>query len=225
MSNRYLPTAKGRLIATNEPRMEKSEIQAISRALKAQVDAAKTAIKAEAPKLKADFELQLITEYPACGDPVWRDALNEALKAYEIQRARVEARCKELDIAERWWPQLCPPFWAASWRHVAGPNYEEYRAEMTKLHNLQVDQVIQSRLVQLEVDSANTILDLAIHQCITPAAKEFLARLPAIEKLIPKMTVAEVKALSEGRAVKTPPLQLNEPAKLLQLPPSDGNNS
>jgi hypothetical protein len=49
---------------------------------------------------------------------------------------------------------------------------------MTRLHNIQVDDVIKSRLVQLEVDSANIIFELALHGCVTDAAKQFMAQLP-----------------------------------------------
>jgi hypothetical protein len=207
-----------------ESKMTKAEIDTISRALRNKVKAAATAINALAPKLKAEFELQLVTEYPSCGDPVWADALNEVRKCYEIQRARVEARSKELKIPERFWPHLMPPSWTSHYSDCT-PDFKDYRAEMRRLAHIQIDEVIQSRLVQLEVDSANIQFELAAHGCITDAANEFLARLPSIEALIPKLTVSEVEGLIEGRAIKTPLPQLNEPAKLLQLPPSDEQSS
>jgi len=56
----------------NEPkRINKSELEAIGRALRANVKAAKATITALGPKLKAEFEVQLNLTYPASGDPVW----------------------------------------------------------------------------------------------------------------------------------------------------------
>ena len=45
-------------------RMNKSELDAIARALRANVKAAKATIIALGPKLKAEFEVQLNTSYP-----------------------------------------------------------------------------------------------------------------------------------------------------------------
>jgi hypothetical protein len=235
MSNRYLP-----IVRTQQVRMTKSEMDNISRALKAKVNAAKAAILAYAPKLKADFESQLITKYPPNGDAVWADALNTVLKVYEIQRARVEARCEELRISERFRPQLTRPGWMSHWKQ-SPPDFEDLRTEMRRLHSIQVDDVIKSRLVQLEVDYANIQVELAMYGCVTTEARQFLAQLPTIESLIPKITVSEVEGLIEGRPINTPKLQLDAPAKLLQLecdeshlqvappaltlPPSDGSNS
>jgi hypothetical protein len=82
-------------------RINRSELEAISRALRANVKAAKAAIIALGPKLKAEFEVQLSVSYPAHGDPVWEDALHTVYETYEIQQARVEARCEELRIPQR----------------------------------------------------------------------------------------------------------------------------
>jgi hypothetical protein len=109
----------------------------------------------------------------------------------------------------------------SGWKQSAGDDFKDLRAEMRRLAHIQIDDMIKSRLVQLDVDSANIQYELAAHQCVTDAAKQFIAQLPSIESLIPKLRVSEVKALIEGRAVNPPALQLNEPAKLLQLPPID----
>jgi hypothetical protein len=215
-----LTTGTRPVSASNGPKMNKSEMESISRALKMQVNAAKAAIKAYAPKLKAEFELQLMTEYPPSGDPVWTEALNTVLGVYETQRARVEARSEELRIPERFRPHLTRPGWISGYRSC-GPDLKEYQDEMRRLHSIQVDDMIQSRLVQLDMDSAAIQMELAAHGCITDAAKQFFDRLPKIESLIPKLTVNEVEGLIEGRAIAVPPVQLDAPAKLLPLPPSD----
>ena len=75
---------------TAEKRISKSELDTIGRALRANVKAARHTIAALGPKLKAEFAVQLMTKYPASGDPVWKDALDKAYVAYEIQSQRVE---------------------------------------------------------------------------------------------------------------------------------------
>jgi hypothetical protein len=202
MSDRYLP------IVRPQARMTKSEIENIARALKAKVKAAQTAILALAPKLLTEFEVQLNVEYPASGDSVWMDALNEVYRVYEIQRVRVEARSKELRIPERFRPHLTEPGWVSSWKSSA-PDFKDYRAEMRRLASIQIDDMIKGRLALLERDSADIQYELAVQGCVTEAAQQFLAKLPAIESLIPKLKVSEVEAMIEGRATGIPPAMLN----------------
>jgi hypothetical protein len=213
MNNKYLP------IVRPKARMTKSEMDVISRALRAKVKAATNAILALAPKLLAEFEVQLNVEYPPSGDPVWMDALNRVYKEYEIQRARVEARCKELRIPEPFRPELTRPGWKSS-----APDFKDYRAEMRRLAFIQIDDMIKSRLALLERDSADIIYELAVHGCVSDAAHEFLAKLPTIESLIPKLKVSEVEAMIEGRATDILPTLLNA-AEKPQLPSSHENNS
>jgi hypothetical protein len=180
-------------------RMSKAEMDVIARALKAKVHAAKTGILARAPKLLADFEGQMELVYPPSGDKVWAEALNTVMKVYEVQAAIVEARCRELGIPERFRPQLTRPGWISNWKG-ASANFRELREEMRRLAAIMVDDQIKSRLAKLEADSADIQCELAMHGCVTDAAKEFLANLPSVAQLIPPLKVAEVEALIEGRA-------------------------
>ncbi len=222
------------IVRKNAPRMSKSDIDTILRALKAKVNAAKANIIACRPKLIEEFEINLNVTYPPSGDPVWMDALNRVVKEYEIQRARVEARCRELNIPAKFRPALLRPGWSSSWKSSCS-DFEDLRVEMRRLANIQADNIIKSMLAQLETDSANIQYELAIHGCVTDAARQFLANLPTVESLIPKLRLSEVEALIEGRAMGIPPAMLSngsgaeDPALTMtekpQLPSSDGNKS
>jgi hypothetical protein len=183
----------------SEPkRINKSELDAIGRALRANVKAAKATIIALGPKLKAEFEVQLNLTYPASGDPVWREALERVYACYETEQARVEARCQELRIPERFRPKLDPPSWSDGWR-CSCSDFKDMRAEMRRLAGIQIDDMLKSRLAQLELDSANIQFEIASHGCVTPAAQAFLKKLPAIETMVPPIKVSEIEALIEGR--------------------------
>jgi hypothetical protein len=182
----------------SETRINKSELEAIGRALRANVKAAKATIIALGPKLKAEFEVQLTVTYPASGDPVWREALSAVYDVYKIQQARVEARCEELRIPEKFRPKLRPPGWSDGWQ-TSCSDFKEMRAEMRRLAGIQIDDMLKSRLAQLELDSANVQFEIASHGCITEAAHAFLKRLPSIEAMVPPIKVSDVEALIEGR--------------------------
>jgi hypothetical protein len=196
-------------------RINKFELDAIGRALRANVKAAKATIIALGPKLKTEFEVQLGITYPASGDPVWREALQAVYETYRIQQARVEARCVELGIPERFRPKMNPPSWSDGWR-CSCANFQDMRAEMRRLAGIQIDEMLKSRLAQLELDSANIQFEIAAHGCITDAAKEFLNRLPSIEAMIPPIKVSDVEALIEGRTISK--LMTSDSEDNLQLP-------
>src|ERR1700693_1106283 len=152
-------------------RMNKSELDAIARALRANVKAAKTTIVALGPKLKAEFEVQLNTSYPASGDPVWQVAMHKLHEHYVQEQKIVDARCDELRIPQKFRPHITPPSWADSWRSSCY-DFKDMRAEMRRLAGVQIDDMLKSRLAQLELDSANIQFELASHGCITDAARE-----------------------------------------------------
>ena len=130
-------------------------------------------------------------------------------------KSRVSAsrgRCKELGLPERFWPKLISPGWLDGWKSTAGPGYKELRAEMQRLADIQIDDMLKSRVAKLELDSANIQFEIATHGCITDAAKDFLARLPKIEEMIPPVKVSEVEALIEGKTFR--PLTKNAAGNL-----------
>jgi hypothetical protein len=185
-----------------EKRISKSELETIGRALRANVKAAKNTIAALGPKLKAEFEVQLMATYPASGDPVWQDALQKVYKEYEIQEERVRERCKELGIPQRFWPRLSPPGWRDSWQSQCA-DFKDLRAEMRRLAGIQIDDMLKSRLAKLELDSANIQFEMATHGCITDAAKEFLRKLPKIDEMVAPVGVSEIEALIAGKIVRS----------------------
>jgi hypothetical protein len=192
----------------SETRINKSELEAIGRALRANVKAAKATIVALGPKLKAEFEVQLMTTYPSDGDPVWKDALGKVYACYAEQQARVQARCEELRIPERFRPHLTPPGWQDSWRSSCF-DYKDLRTEMRRLAGIQIDDLLKSRLAQLELDSANIQFEIASRGCITEAAQEFLRKLPSIEAMVPPVKMSEIEALIEGRPQRVDSLALH----------------
>jgi hypothetical protein len=197
------------------PHINKSELEAINRALRANVKAAKATIIALGPKLKAEFEVQLNVTYPASGDSVWKEALNEVYACYQIQQARVEARCQELKIPERFRPQLCPPGWNDGWQRSCS-DFKDLRSEMRRLAGIQIDDMLKSRLAQLELDSANIQFEIASQGCITEAAQEFLKRLPAIETMVLPIEVSDIETLMEGRPQQSTLLAGVSPTRLLE---------
>jgi hypothetical protein len=89
---------------------------------------------------------------------------------------------------------------------------------MRRLAGAQIDDMLKSRMAQLELESANIQFEIASHGCVTDAAREFLEKLPSVESMIPPLKISEVEALIEGRPSgerlsilnAEPKLELNE---------------
>jgi hypothetical protein len=182
-------------MSDNNGRMKQSEIKHVSQALRARVKAARATIIALGPKLKATFEAEVSRRYPAKGDPVWLDAMKKLNQATEAQRARVAERSEELGIPHRFRPDISGPRWS-DWHDCQG--YKGLRAELCRVANLQIDDMLKTRLAEMERDSADIQFEIASQGCVTDAAKEFMAKLPSIDALIPAITMDEVQALVEG---------------------------
>jgi hypothetical protein len=176
-------------------RMKQSEIKHVSQALRARVKAARATIVALGPKLKATFEAEVTRRYPAKGDPVWQDAMKKLDRATEEQRARVADRCEELGIPHRFRPDISGPHWS-DWHDCQG--YKGLRAELCRVAYLQTDDMLKTRLAEMERDSADIQFEIASNGCVTDAAKTFMARLPSIDAMIPAITIDQVQALVEG---------------------------
>jgi hypothetical protein len=185
----------GATVSEGNGRMKQSEIKHVSQALRARVKAARATIIALGPKLKANFEVEVSRRYPARGDAVWLDAMEKLDRATKEQRARVAERCEELGIPHRFRPTIAGPHWS-DWHDSYA--YKSLRAELCRVANLQIDDMLKTRLAEMERDSADIQFEIASQGCLTDAAKEFMAKLPSIDALIPAITMEEVQALIEG---------------------------
>ena len=123
-------------------KLTKYEIGLLSKPLRTSTKAAKLAILAIGPKLKADFEIQLKTLYPADGDPVWNEEFNALHAEYQKRQARVAQRCDELKIPPRFQPKLVPAGWDYGDHHYFKPIRDEYR----RLAHFQIDELIKSKV-------------------------------------------------------------------------------
>ena len=80
------------------------------------------------------------------------------------------------------------------WLAVFRQWFKDMRAEMRRLAGIQIDDMLKSRLAQLELDSANIQFEIASYGRITEAAQEFLKRLPAIETMALPIKVSDIEA-------------------------------
>jgi len=176
--------------------MTKGELENLLRAFRLNAKAAKTSIVNLGAKLKAEFEVQLNTFYPASGDPVWEEEYKALLGEWEKRRARVDKRSAERGIPERFRPSLQSPRWSYGDEQC----YKELRPELRRLAHTQIDLMVKSRLESLDAQSAQVQLSILSHGFVTDEAKRFFSELPAIAELIPPLKMEEITGLLEGKS-------------------------
>jgi hypothetical protein len=177
-------------------KMTKSELENLLRAFRLNAKAAKTSILNLGAKLKAEFEVQLDTRYPASGDPVWEEELAGLRAEWQKRQARVDKRCVERGIPERFRPHLYRPSWAYGGEQC----FKELRPELRRLAHAQIDAIVKSRLEELEARSAQVQLSILSNGFVTDEAKRFFAELPTVADLIPPLKMEEITGLLEGKS-------------------------
>jgi hypothetical protein len=142
----------------------------------------KTAAAQRTAELLADFERQLASIYSYDTDETWRAAHAEAKKVIAEAEVTIAARCRELGIPEEFQPGL-----SFGW-HGRGENAsKDRRAELRKVAETRLDVMEKSAKTQIERKSIEMQEHIVRDRITSEAAQVLLARLPAIESLMPPL--------------------------------------
>lgn len=174
-------------------RLTNREVELIIRALKANVKTAKQCSATIKAKLREEFELQLNTLYPIQNDPVFSEQFAILQACWEKCQQAVTDRCAQRNIPDRFRPRL-----EIGWEVGRLQLFKDLRAQMRKLAWAQIDANVQETLEAIERQSSNMQLQIIGAGNLTDAAREFMAKLPSIEQLMPPVKATEVYAILCG---------------------------
>ncbi len=168
--------------------MTKDEREDLQRLVRQREKVMKSAAKQRSAELLADFDNQLGAEYSFDDDEVWA----EAQKLAEAAVARANA-----DIARRWAELRIPRDFAPglnlTWRHRGYGNLvKERREELRRMAITRIAAIEAEAIVKIEVASVEAQTALALAGLTSEAAREFLAKLPSVESLMPALSFREL---------------------------------
>ena len=156
----------------------------------------------------ADFENQIASEYSFDNDAVWQEATKAADQAIRKAKSQIAARCRELRI-----PEVFAPTLALEWRHRGGDNLLERRkAELRKVATSRIEAMEKKAILEIEMQSLDAQTQIAASGLTSAAAQSFIAQLPSVEELMPRLIYSEVSGETEPPIVE----QLVSPNALRQ---------
>jgi hypothetical protein len=188
--------------------MTRAEREDLQRLIKQREKVLKSAAKQRSAELIADFENQMGSEFSFDDDQVWAKAIEAAQR--EVQKAQViiAGRCRELGIPERFAPGL-----SLNWRHRGYDNLIAGRkTELRRMAQTRIAADEQKACVEIELSCLNAQTRLAVEGCTSDLAKTFLASLPSIETLMPRLSYSEIAGEADPPIVE----QLVSPNALRQ---------
>jgi hypothetical protein len=177
-------------------KLNKSDLQGLLRIHRTNMKAAKATIMARGAGMKARYEMQLDAIYPPDGDPIWQAELEAAVKACEPHIQRVNARSDELGIGEKFRPRLTPP----SWSYGGAQLFTNLRNDMRRVAHVQIDAKLKSDVEMMERQGSAWETEVISNGFVTPAAAEFMAKLPTIDQLAPPWRLEDVVPQIEAKA-------------------------
>ena len=179
--------------------MTRGEIANLERLIRKQERVLKAATDQRAAELKADFEVQMATEYHYDQDAVWKEAHGRAEQVAKEAQAEIATRCGEIGIPREFAPRL-----SFMWLSKGQNAVKERQAELRRKASAEIDARKKSAKTQIEMWSLQAQTDLASRTLTSEAAKNFLDNMPATADLMPKLEYQQVHALLDGNSGSSP---------------------
>jgi hypothetical protein len=169
--------------------MTRTERQDLLQICRQQERVAKAQADAVAARRKAEFQAQLARVYSWDENDVWK-AATKAAKEYTRQCSeRIAAECDKLGIPRWAQPELGGPQWYGRGENAVA----QRRAELTKVANTKIDQLLKEAKHAIEAKSVEIQTCLLADGLTSADAKAFLAAMPTPAQLIAVVTVEDVQ--------------------------------
>jgi hypothetical protein len=168
--------------------MSKTEREDLHRLVRQRERVLKSAARQRSAELIADFENQMGQEYAFDQDEVWERAVKSVEPVLRKAQEQIALRCRELGIPDRFAPGL-----ELDWRHRGYDNLiEKRRRELRRMAETRIAAIEQKAITQIEMGCLEAQTALAVAGLTSDRAREFIAKLPKIEALMPLLAFAEI---------------------------------
>lgn len=185
------------MTATNGA-MTKGEREDLIRLVKQRERVAKTAAEQRSAAMLAEFEAKISALHTFATNDVWKAAVDAAIEAAKDCNAKVEEEAARLGIPPEFRPRL-----QFTWARRGENEYETRRTELRRVAKSEIDALEKVARVQIETASVQAQTEIIAHGLISDAAREFLHRLPAVETMMPTLSVEAIQAkLAENARAK-----------------------
>ena len=174
-------------------RMTKSERDDLVRLIKQRV--AKTAAEQRSAAMLAEFEKQISAAHAFDRNEVWAATVEAGATVAKEANEKIAAECEKLGIPPEFRPKL-----AFAWRERGENIASERRAELRRLAVAEIAAVEKAARVAIETKSVQAQTQVIAHGLSSDAAIAFLNSLPAVEALMPTLSLELIQTKLAERA-------------------------
>ncbi len=175
------------LVPSGDQRMTKDERLEIGKVIRAREKVAIVGAKHQALALKAEFERKISAIYPR-NHPAWAEATRIAEQAIADANKHIAEQCKKMDVPETFSPRA-----GLNWASRGENMFSERRAELRKAANALIAEREAEAVHQIMTVSVEMQSQVVAHGLTTDAAKDFLAKLPTPQQLMPPVDMEEAE--------------------------------
>jgi hypothetical protein len=168
--------------------MTKGEREDLQRLIRQREKVLKSAAKQRSSELIADFENQMGSAYSFDDDEVWDAAVKAVQPLVDQAKQRIAARCLELGIPTQFAPSLDLEWSARGYANTL----DKRRTELRRMAQTQVEAIERKAITEIEMSCLHAQEQIAIAGLTSDAAKKFFERLPSVEGLMPRLSLAEI---------------------------------
>jgi replicative superfamily II helicase len=169
--------------------MTKAEREDLIRLVKQRERVAKTAAEQRSAAMLAEFELQISTTHKFNTNAVWSAAVEAASAAAKACAEKIEAESDRLGIPKEFQPRI-----SFGWAARGEAQYLERRTELRRVAKAEIDAIEKVARVQIETQSVQAQTEIIANGLNSEAAIAFLNRLPAIESMMPPLSLGDIQA-------------------------------
>jgi hypothetical protein len=173
--------------------ISRSEREDLQRLIRQREKVLKSAAKQRSAELLADFENQMGSEYAFDNDEVWKQATLAANREVKKAQGKVEERCRELKIPQRFAPSLSLDWHARGWDN----SIDKRRAELRNMAKTRIAAIERGAITEIELSCLQAQEQIAVTGLSSEAAKRLFKELPAIDQLMPLLSYNEIAGESE----------------------------
>jgi hypothetical protein len=174
--------------------MTKGEREELKSLVRQRAKVARSLAAQRAAELRSDFERQLDASYSYDQDAIWQESYKVAKQVADEAQERVHARCRELGIPDEFAPKI-----VMGWARQGQQATKERRGELRKIAHVQIEAIEKAARTEIERASVDVQTELVAHGLTSEAAKQFLAKMPAVETLMPSLSIEQIEMMNSQR--------------------------
>ena len=172
--------------------MTRADRAELARVVRMRAKVARNGIETRKAELLADFENQFAEEYDF-DDARWAAITETATRAVKEADEAVAAVCREVGIPENFRPSL-----SVSWYSRGTNAIARRHAELRKVAETRLDAMGKQAKLSIDHTELDACTDLAAGALQTDAARDWLDRLPTVERLMPRLDLHQIETGRSG---------------------------